>query len=164
MMNYCMECGTKLEMRFLENEGDVPYCPHCEAFRFPVFSSAVSMVVQNPTKDKILLIKQYDRDFYILVAGYINKGECAEHAVVREVKEETGLNVSSLLFNKSEYFEPSNTLMNNFSCIAESEDLSGVTKEVDVATWFTIAEAKENIKHGSLAEKFLLSYLDKTGK
>lgn len=25
MMNYCMECGTKLELRHLENEGGDPF-------------------------------------------------------------------------------------------------------------------------------------------
>lgn len=25
MMNYCMECGTKLELRHLENEGEIPF-------------------------------------------------------------------------------------------------------------------------------------------
>ncbi len=164
MMNYCVECGTKLENRFLEGEGDIPYCPKCQAFRFPIFNSAVSMIVQNPERNRILLIKQYGRDRYILVAGYINRGEGAEDAVKREVKEEIGLDVSSLSFNRSKFFEKSNTLMNNFSCVASSEDLSGMTKEVDVATWFSFDEARENIAHGSLAEEFLLSFLEKETK
>jgi len=164
MMNYCVECGTKLEMKFLEGEGDVPFCPACNQFRFPIFNSAVSMIVQNPQRNKILLIKQYGRDRYILVAGYINRGEGAEDAVVREVKEEIGLDVGSLKFNKSKFFEKSNTLMNNFSCVAASEDLSRMTKEVDIATWFTFEEAKNNIAHGSLAEEFLLAFLSKVEK
>lgn len=164
MMNYCVECGTKLEMKHLEGEGEIPFCPSCNQFRFPIFNSAVSMIVQNPDRNKILLIKQYGRDRYILVAGYINRGEGAEDAVVREVKEEIGLDVGSLKFNKSKFFEKSNTLMNNFSCVAASEDLSGMTKEVDVATWFTFEEAKKNIAPGSLAEEFLLAFLSKVEK
>ena len=89
-MEYCMECGTKLTERFLKNEGMVPFCEQCNAYRFPVFSVAVSMEVLHPDKDKVLLIKQYGKDRYILVAGYINKGESAEHTVVREVREEIG--------------------------------------------------------------------------
>ena len=57
-MKYCYECGTLLELRELDDEGLIPYCKSCEQYRFPIFSTAVSMIVENPTKDKILLIQQ----------------------------------------------------------------------------------------------------------
>lgn len=145
----------------LEGEGIIPYCEHCQTYRFPIFSTAVSMVVRNPENSKILLIKQYGRDWNILVAGYVNKGEAAEHAVAREVMEEMGLQVSDIRFNRSEYFEPSNTLMLNFTCIADTDDLSGMTDEVDSAAWYPFTEAASQVKQESLAEKFLLSFLEK---
>lgn len=160
MMKYCMECGTRLQMKYLKNEGQVPFCEKCNAYRFPVFSTAVSMEVLNPSRDKVLLIKQYGRDRNILVAGYINQGENAEDTVAREVKEEIGLSVSEIHFEKSEYFPPSNTLMLNFSCVAESEDLSLVSKEeIDSCEWFSFEEAAREIAPGSLARKFLTRYL-----
>ena len=86
-MNYCMQCGTKLHLKHHDTEGDVPFCDTCGAFRYPVFNTAVSMVVTNPAKTKVILIKQYGRPHYILVAGYVNRGEDAEHAAVREVRD-----------------------------------------------------------------------------
>ncbi len=159
-MKYCMECGAELKEKFLENEGMIPFCPACNVYRFPIFSTAVSMVVMPETRDKVLLIQQYGGNQYILVAGYVNKGENAEHAVRREVKEETGLNVVSLSYNRSAYFEKTNTLMLNFTCIVDSEDLGGVTSEVDKAAWFDFERARRDIKPGSLARKFLESFLD----
>ena len=162
MMEYCMECGTKLKDKFLKNEGMVPFCEKCNAYRFPVFSAAVSMEVLSPGEDKVLLIKQYGKDRYILVAGYINKGESAEQTVAREVREEIGLSVSRIHFEKSEYFAPSNTLMFNFSCVADSEDLSGVSEEeIDYCRWFSLEEAVRAIAQGSLAGKFLTNFLEK---
>ena len=149
-MEYCMQCGTKLTERFLKNEGMVPFCEQCNAYRFPVFSVAVSMEVLHPDKDKVLLIKQYGKDRYILVAGYINKGESAEHTVVREVREEIGLSVREVHFEKSEYFPPSNTLMLNFSC-------------VDYCRWFSFEEAVGAIARDSLAERFLQNFLRRRG-
>lgn len=160
-MKYCCECGTELTEKFLEGEGMIPYCESCRSYRFPMFNTAVSMEVYNPAKDKILLIQQYGRKNYILVAGYVNKGESAEHAMVREVMEEVGLHVVEYKFNKSEYFEKSNTLMVNFACVVDSEDLKAATDEVDKAKWFSVEEARKNIYHKSLAEKFLLSALEK---
>lgn len=160
-MSYCPECGTKLIKKHLENEGEIPYCESCQAFRFPTFNTAISTIVYAPGGEKLLLIKQYGKDRNILVAGYVNKGESAEHALKREVREEVGLNVISCCFNYSEYFEKSNTLMLNFACLADSDDLSGMTSEVDAACWYTPEEAREAIYHGSLAERFLVRWLDK---
>ncbi len=160
-MEYCRFCGTQLVPRELKNEGMVPYCEKCGEFRFPVFSTAVSMIVMNRCRDRILLIKQYGRDSYILVAGYVNKGEDAENTVRREVAEETGLRVVELHFNRSHYFKPSNTLMLNFTVIVEDEDVHP-NEEIDSYRWFTVEEAKENIRKRSLAEAFLLGYLTGT--
>jgi len=161
-MNYCMECGTELEGKFLENEGNIPYCNSCEGYRFPVFNTAVSMVILNKEQNKILLIKQYGGEDYILCAGYVNKGEDAEQAAAREIAEELGLQTVGLRYNKSEYFEKNNTLMLNFSCIVANEHLDGMTDEVDQAEWFSIETAQTNIKKGSLAQRFLENYLEKS--
>lgn len=163
-MEFCMKCGAKLEARFLENEGMIPYCPVCQAFRFPVFSTAVIMIVMNRSQDKILLIKQYGGDAWILVAGYIDKGENAEHAVRREVKEEIGLDVIQLKYNGSEYFRTSNSLMLNFTCIVDAETLEGVTAEVDRAAWFPVERARREICPDSIAQKFLEDFLQKRGR
>lgn len=160
-MAYCTICGTQLVEKYLEKEGMIPYCESCGEYRFPTFNVAISAIVYSPDGDKILLIKQYGRDRNILVAGYVNKGECAEHTVLREVQEEMGLHVTECCFNMSEYFEKSNTLMLNFACMVDSEDLSGMTDEVDYAAWYTPQEAREAILHDSLAEKFLLAWLRK---
>ncbi len=158
-MEYCMFCGTKLQERKLDGEGIIPYCEKCGEYRFPVFSTAVSMIVTNKDRDKILLIKQYGRDRYILVAGYVNKGEDAEDAVCREIQEEMGLKVIDYSFNHSHYFKPSNTLMLNFTAVVEDAE-PHPNKEIDHYQWFSRIEARKNIYSGSLAEKFLLGYLD----
>ncbi|MDE6505606.1 MAG: NUDIX domain-containing protein [Clostridia bacterium] len=90
---FCTECGEKLTLMFANGEGLVPYCKNCGEYRFAQFSTAVSMVVTNRAKDKIMLARHKGHDDYILFAGYVKKGETAEKAVTREFKEETKLNV-----------------------------------------------------------------------
>lgn len=159
-MNYCLVCGCKLEKRFLKNEGDIPFCKNCDSFRFPVFNAAVSMLILNQSLDKLLLIQQYQKKDNILVAGYINQGERAEDAVAREVSEEVGLTISNIVPNQSQFYQPSNTLILNYSCVALQEDIS-LTDEVDKAQWFELDEAIEVIKPNSLAKYFLKSFLAK---
>ena len=158
-LNFCPVCGHKLIKKYLENEGDIPFCEGCGDFRFPVFSAAVSMVALNPEKNKTLFIKQYGNDFYVLTAGYINKGESAEHAVKREISEELGVGVSEIKFNATEYFEKSETLIINFIVTLETEKIK-TNHEVDSYKWFSLSQADTNIKQNSLAQRFLRRFLN----
>lgn len=159
-MKHCMACGAKLTEKYLEGEGMIPYCSACGQFRFPIFNTAVSMVVMDAAGEKILLIKQYNRPDYILVAGYVNRGESVEHAVRREILEETGMHVSKIQFNRSKFFEPSNTLMINFAAFAENPAELHSNREIDSWAWFSKEEALIHIKPNSLAREFLTAYLE----
>lgn len=157
---FCSECGTALIDKPLEGEGIVPFCPQCEQYRFPLYNVAVSMIVTNEQTGKILLIQQYGKPFYILVAGYVNRTEPLEHAVAREIKEETGMTVSHIRFNRTKFFEPSNTLMCNFTAFVPNDRELHVNGEIDRYQWFDPDQARQNIRQGSLAAYFLNSYLD----
>ena len=159
--NYCYVCGEKLTEKPCKDEGIVKHCPRCEEFRFPLYSSAVSMVVFNPKKDKILLIQQYGMESNILVAGYINKGETPQQALQREIKEEVGLTAVEWNYNDSMYFDKTETLMHNFIVVADSENFTVKENEVDKAQWFTVKEAVEHIRPNSMAKKFLLKALER---
>ena len=161
--SHCPVCGAKLTERPLAGEGMVPYCDACADYRFPKYNVAVSMVVRDEKTGRILLIQQYGRPSYVLVAGYVNRGEQAEQAVVREIKEETGMTVTRIRFNRTKFFEPSNTLMVNFTAYVSDASALHTNGEIDRCSWFTPQQARENIRPGSLAEEFLAAYLDESG-
>lgn len=77
------------------------------------------------------------------------------------MKEEAGLEVIAYEYMRSQYFAPSNTLMLNYISVADTEDLSAMSDELDHAAWFTLDEAADAILPGSLAESFLLTIIDK---
>lgn len=158
--NFCRECGTKLVPKELEHEGIVPYCPECEKFRFPQYNVAVINIVVNEATDEILLIQQYGRPSYILVAGYVMRGETLEEAVVREVREETGMTVSRLKFNRTEFYEKSDSLMCNFTAFVKDASEMSPNYEIDGYKWFSREDARRSIRPESLAKKFLEAYLD----
>lgn len=80
--------------------------------------------------------------------------------MIREIKEEVNLNVVYYTYNDNEYYQPSNTLMHNYAVVVDSEDFK-LTNEVDEAHWYSIEEARKQIKQGSLAHSFLERYLKK---
>ena len=160
LMKRCMQCGSVLTDKYLASEDRrIPFCPSCGEFRFPVFNTAVSMICTNEARDRILLIRQYGGRECILVAGYVNQGEDAEDAAVREVREELGMDALSVRFNRSHFFVPSNTLMLNFTVVLPDTD-AAPNAEIDSWHWYSIDEARASIRRGSLAEAFLLGYLD----
>ena len=164
IQKHCWECGAALTEKPLEGEGIVPFCPVCGEYRFPMYNTAVSMIVTDEKTGRILLIQQYGRPSYILVAGYVNRGESAENAVRREILEETGLHAGRIRFNRTRFFEPSNTLMCNFTAFVSDADWLHTNRKVDRYSWFSPAEARRNIRPNSLAAAFLNAYLDEIGR
>lgn len=162
-MKHCVECGEKLELKELEHEGLIPYCNNCNEFRFPIFSSAVSMIVLNKTEDKVLLVKQYGTGKYRLPAGYINKGEDAEETVVREMEEELGVRPIKIQIQRTKYFEKSNTLMINFSAVLDSEEINP-NYEIDEYAWFPIEEGLEELSKATIALYFFKCYMDERNR
>ena len=152
---YCRECGQMLTLRFCENEGLVPYCEKCESYMFPQFSIAVSMVVTNRTQDKILLAKHVEDDDFILFAGYIKKGESAEKAIPREIKEELGLDIVKVKYMSSRYHAKKDVLMLNFIVVVEEAPIKLQEQEIAEARWCTPEEALELIRKETTAEYFL---------
>lgn len=152
---YCKNCGQKLSLRFCENEGLVPFCDKCEAYVFPQFSVAVSMVVTNRTQDKILLAKHVEDDDFILFAGYVKKGENAEKTIPREIREELGLDVVKSKFMATRYHAKKDVLMLGFIVVVEDKPIKLKTDEVSEAKWCSLEEAVELIRKGTTAEFFL---------
>lgn len=159
-MKYCQECGTALIDKELEHEGIVPFCPECRDYRFPMYNVAVSMIVINEENNKTLLIKQYGKTFFRLVAGYVNRTETLEHAAVRELKEETGMTAVRIRFNRTRFFEPSNTLMCNFTAFVHDDSEMNPNYEIDSCEWFSLEDARKNTDSKILAGQFLNAYLD----
>lgn len=160
---YCRDCGEKLSLRFLENEGLVPFCPNCEKFKFPYFPVAVSMTVLNRAENKILLAKHTGEEDFTLFAGYIKKGENAEKAIPRELKEETRLTAIKWRYWGSRYHTEHDVLMLNFIVTAEEEEPE-LNAELSEVRWCTPEEARALIKKNSTAEYFLNGALNELSR
>ncbi len=160
---FCRDCGNKLTLRFKENEGLVPYCENCGKYKFPFFPVAVSMVVVNRAENEILLAKHFGDEDFKLFAGYIKKGENAEKAIPRELKEETGLSAVKWKYLGSRYHEEKDILMLGFLVVAENGAIS-LNEEIEEARWCTPEIAKELILKNSTAEFFLGAGYTELGK
>src|SRR5262245_24253616 len=88
---YCPNCGAALERRFAEGR-EREVCPACGFvfYRNPV--PAVGVVVELDGR-VVLVRRKYEprAGYWALPAGFMELGESAEEAAIRECHEETGL-------------------------------------------------------------------------
>ena len=158
IFKYCPECSNKLTEKEIGDEGLVPFCENCNrpwfSFSYPC---VICLVLDN--QGNIALIKQsYVSDNYICVAGYIKQGENAENSAIREVEEETGLKVTKANYINSYYYQKRDNLMLGFACTVDKGEFN-ISREVDKAQWFTLSEATNLLRKGSIASQLLYDYL-----
>lgn len=132
---YCPDCGKLLSGRVLGDEGVVPWCDDCGRPWFDMFPIAAIALVYNDEGEVLLLRQNYiSTTFHNLVSGYITPGESAEECIVREIREETGLEVEAPELKLTAWFPKKEMLMVGFFAKAKGGELR-LSGEVDAAAW-----------------------------
>jgi NAD+ diphosphatase len=85
---------------------------------------------------------RYGDKMYSTLAGFIEPGEDIEHAVRREVMEETSIKVGEVRFHSSQPWPFPHSLMIGCLGWAETTDIEIDSGEIADARWFSRAEAK----------------------
>jgi NAD+ diphosphatase len=132
---FCGRCGSKTKPK--KDERAI-ICYSCQNVIYPRISPAI--IVAITCGDRILLAKgaHHTFDFYALIAGYADFGESLEETVIREVKEEIGIDVKNIRYYKSHPWPFSGSLMVGF--FAEADDTQPLVineAEIKTAAWFT---------------------------
>ena len=90
--------------------------------------------------------------------GAMGSSKSAQALITKFNYEELGMTVTSIRYNRSRYFPPSNTLMLNYTVTVAEED-AHPNEEVDAWRWFSLEEAEKNVRPKSLAAAFLCGWL-----
>lgn len=150
---YCPQCGEKLTLSEIGDEGLMPFCNKCKVPYFDWFGQCIIAAVVNEYKE-VALLKQESVSItnWGLVAGYIKKGETLEDTVIREIKEETGQIVEKIEYISSYYYEKKELLMVGFRCEVKKREFN-ISKEIEEVGWYSFEKAKELLREGSIARQ-----------
>lgn len=90
--NFCPRCGSPLATE----SGARPACSkRCGFVHYDNPTPVVAAIVEHEGKVLLARNRAWPQTWYALVAGFLERDESPEEAVLREVKEEVGLEASA---------------------------------------------------------------------
>ncbi|MER6949806.1 NAD(+) diphosphatase [Nonomuraea sp. NPDC000554] len=145
---YCPRCGARTDV---EAGGHIRVCPRDGSQHFPRVDPAVIMLVRDDD-DRCLLARgpQWPQGRLSILAGFVEPGESLEHAVVREVAEEVGVEVVNPRYLGSQPWPFPRSLMLGFFARAVTTTLTPDAEEIAEARWFSRAELAEALRSGEV--------------
>ena len=139
--HYCPDCGTKLSSKMAGDDGLVPYCEQCQKYWFDSFHSCIIVLVLNDQNEIALLTQPHlSTQFKTFVSGYITPGESAEQAATREIQEELGIQIDSLSYGGTYWFEKRHQLMHGFIAHTQKQEFV-LSCEIEDAQWVPFDQA-----------------------
>jgi NAD+ diphosphatase len=132
---HCARCGAPTESA---KGGSIRRCTADGSEHFPRTDPAVIMLVTDGA-DRCVLGRQaiWPAGRYSTLAGFVEPGESAEHAVVREVEEETGLVVRDVVYRGSQPWPFPASLMLGFRAVCDGDGQPHARDgELEDARWF----------------------------
>lgn len=153
LTQFCGRCGTHLVDR---HHPTARYCPECGNMIFPRIEPCIIVVITRED-GKILLARhvQRNQDIYACIAGFVEAGETLEQAVRREIREETGLEVTNVQYFGSQSWPFPAQLMVGFTAEYAGGDLTLQTDELSDARWFDRDDCPASPRPGSIAYRLI---------
>jgi NAD+ diphosphatase len=137
---YCGRCGTPT----MPVPGErVRRCPNCDLHAYPRVSPAIIVLITRGEYDEQALLAwgtRRQQQFYSTLAGFVEAGETLEEGLVREIKEEVGIDVRDVRYFGSQAWPFPHQLMIGYRARYAGGELVLQESEIRDARWFTPAE------------------------
>ncbi|MEP7062955.1 MAG: NAD(+) diphosphatase [Betaproteobacteria bacterium] len=150
---YCGHCATPTHDRVDEYAKE---CPQCGLIAWPRVSPAMMALV---TRGREMLLARSRRfantSMYSALAGFVEAGETVEDCVVREVREEVGLEVAGLRYFGSQSWPFPHSLMIAFTAEYAGGDIRLDDDEIVEARWFSVDALPQMPPSVSIARKLI---------
>lgn len=145
---FCARCGGASEPAL---GGWVRRCPACAAEHFPRTDPAVIVSVIDPA-GRLLLGRglTWPENQYSVLAGFVEPGESFEAAVIREVREESGVLVDEVGYLGNQPWPFPCSIMVGATARAVTTELRADPQELAEVRWVTRAEYAALLRSGTI--------------
>jgi len=135
-------CGTCGAPTVAVRAGHVMVCTNagCRHQQFPRLDPAIIVLISDGERALLGRQASWPVGRYSTIAGFVEPGESLEDAVIREVFEETGIEVTDIEYHSSQPWPFPSSLMLGFTARASTTQIHLLDQELEDARWFTRAE------------------------
>jgi len=158
---FCGRCGIELKMKTTERAKE---CPQCGLLHFPRLAPAIIVLVERGNELLLARSRHFLPGMYSVLAGFVEPGESLEEAVVREVKEEVGMDVRDIKYFGSQPWPFPHSLMIGFTATYAGGQISLDDSEIEEAGWFTADNLPRIPSKISIARKLIDGFLARKGR
>jgi len=155
---FCGRCGAKTTAHATERAKE---CPQCGFLQFPRLAPAIIVLIQRGHEILLARGRRFESPIYSTIAGFVEPGETLEEAVLREVKEETGITVKDIRYFGSQPWPFPHSLMVGFTASFASGEIALSDGENVDAHWFTANDLPQLPGKLSIARKLIDSFVTK---
>jgi NAD+ diphosphatase len=131
---FCAACGQQSNQTLSGWQRD---CPACETPHYPRTDPVVIMLITDGNRTLLGRAPHWPEQMYSCLAGFLEPGETIEAAVVREVKEETDIDIGPVKYVASQAWPYPSSLMIGCIAAASSTKITIDPNELDDALWVT---------------------------
>jgi NAD+ diphosphatase len=149
---YCGHCATPTIQPANER---AKQCPKCGLVNYPRLSPAVIVLISRG--DELLLARahRFPAGMYSILAGFVEPGESLEETIVREVREEVGIEIQDIRYFGSQPWPFPNSLMIGFTANYTSGEIRVDPQELTEAAWFHKHHLPQLPPRSSIARKLI---------
>jgi NAD+ diphosphatase len=158
---FCGRCGVRTRTHPSERAKE---CPQCGLLHFPRLAPAIIVLVERGPEMLLARARRFPTAMYSTIAGFVEPGETLEEAVIREVREETGITIKEIRYFGSQPWPFPHSLMIGFTATyADGQITLGDEENID-AGWFTADNLPSLPSKISIARKLIDWFLEKQRK
>ncbi len=154
---FCGRCGQPMEVDAAER---AMRCRPCRVINYPRISPCIIVLVTRGEELLLARNANFPRPMYSTLAGFIEAGETAEDTLVREVKEEVGVDVDNLRYFRSQSWPFPSQLMLGFFADYAGGDIVCDPSEIADARWFHYRALPQVPPPSSVAGQLIQHYVN----
>lgn len=156
--NYCGKCGELMQDSIKER---ARICSQCQHIIYPRISPCIMVLVTRGEQILLARSPHFPEKMFSLIAGFIDLGETVEQALIREVREEVGIEISNLKYICSQPWLFPDSLLLGFTAQYVAGEISIDKHEIEFADWFDKNNLPKLPQSMSLSRYLIQQYLDK---
>ena len=154
---YCNYCGN---INKFDLEEGAFRCECKNAFNYPSISPCIITLIHDDERILLGRSKFFPQNMYSTLAGFIEAGESAEQALIREVSEEVNVEVSQIEYYSSQSWPFPSQLMLGYKCKYQRGEIVLNDKELEDARWFNVNELPNIPPDTSISGQLIRSYIE----